>query len=57
MKLVAELMSEEDFDMDRLRDYKDSLEKVQYSDAGAKLQNFYEDLMAAQNGHLAIFAA
>ena len=40
-------MSEEDFDMDRLRDYKDSLEKVQYSDAQAKLQHFYDDLIAA----------
>jgi len=55
---VSELVNdiENDDSLDKLREYKDSLEKVVSSDAEGKLQNFYEDLMKAQNGHLEIYA-
>ena len=58
LKLVSELVEDIDQDntLDKLREYKDSLEKVVYSDAEGKLQNFYDDLIKAQNGHLEIFA-
>ena len=55
---MSELVNdiENDDSLDKLREYKDSLEKVVSSDAEGKLQNFYEDLMKAQNGHLEIYA-
>lgn len=58
LKLVAELVNdiEQDDSLDKLREYKDSLEKVVYSDAEGKLKNFYDDLMKAQSGHLEIYA-
>jgi len=58
LRLVKELVTDIDTDdsMDKLREYKDSLEKFVYSDAEGKLQNFYNDLMKAQTGHLEIYA-
>ena len=47
----------EDLDwMEKLMEYKAYLDKLQYSDTETKLQSFYDDLIAAQKGRLAIFA-
>ena len=48
-------MKEEDW-MEKLQGYKSYLEKLQYSDTETKLQIFYEDLLTAQKGRLAVYA-
>jgi len=55
LKLVDELLQEEDW-MEKLRQYKNGLDRLNYSDTGNKLQEFYDDLMEAQTGRLAIYA-
>ena len=55
LALVDELMAEEDW-MEKLRDYKAYLDKLQYSDTEANLQSFHDDLVKAQKGRLKIFA-
>jgi hypothetical protein len=47
----------EDLDwMEKLMEYKQYLDKLQYSDTETKLQTFHDDLINAQKGRLAIFA-
>ena len=55
LHLVDELLQEEDW-MEKLRQYKNGLDRLNYSDTGNKLQEFYNDLMEAQTGRLAIYA-
>ena len=55
LNLVDELMNDNEDWYDALKDYKESLDKLTYSETEARLQNFYDDLIMAQKGHLAIF--
>ena len=56
LKLVADLMHEDLDWMEKLMEYKQYLDKLQYSDTETKLQTFHDDLINAQKGRLAIFA-
>ena len=56
LKLVSDLMHEDLDWMEKLMEYKQYLDKLQYSDTETKLQTFHDDLINAQKGRLAIFA-
>jgi len=44
-------MQEDDW-LEKLRDYKEQLNKIQVSESEAKLKQFYEDLMRANKGYM-----
>jgi hypothetical protein len=53
LKLVDEIMQEDDW-MLKMRDYKEYLKGIRYSDMDAHLKYLYDDLNEAIHGHLRI---
>lgn len=45
--LVEDLMNDKEDWFDQMKDYKESLDKFNYSETETRLQNFYEDLLKA----------
>ena len=53
--MVNDLLKDQEDWLEQMRDYKNSLDKLQYSDTEQKLQQYYDDLMLATKGHLSIY--